>query len=50
MSAEEEERFEQSDICWICSKLIENSDEKQEIIVISVEIIELLHTGVVILT
>ena len=29
MSVEEEdERFEQSDICWICSKLIDLSDEK----------------------
>ena len=28
MSIEEEERFEQSNICWICSKLIENSDNK----------------------
>ena len=25
---EEEERFEQSNICWICSKLIDLSDEK----------------------
>ena len=28
MSAEEEERFEQSNICWICSKLIDVGDEK----------------------
>ena len=28
MSAEEEERFEQSNICWICSKLFEISDVK----------------------
>ena len=28
MSVEEEERFEQSNICWICSKLIDLSDKK----------------------
>ena len=28
MSAEENERFELTNICWICNKLIENSDEK----------------------
>ena len=28
MSAEENERFEMTNICWICSKLIENSDNK----------------------
>ena len=28
MSAEENERFELTDICWICSKLIENSEHK----------------------
>ena len=28
MSAEEEERFEQSNICWICGKLFEINDEK----------------------
>ena len=28
MSAEEEERYEQSNICWICGKLFEISDEK----------------------
>ena len=28
MSAEENERFELTNICWICSKLIENSDDK----------------------
>ena len=28
MSAEKEERFEQSNICWICTKLFEISDEK----------------------
>ena len=28
MSAEEEERIEQSNICWICVKLFEISDEK----------------------
>ena len=28
ISAEEEERFEQSNICWICSKLFEISYEK----------------------
>ena len=28
MSAEEEERFEQSNICWICKKLFEVSDGK----------------------
>ena len=27
MSAEEEERFEQNNICWICNKLIDG-DEK----------------------
>ena len=28
MSAEEEERFEQRNICWICGKLFEISDKK----------------------
>ena len=28
MSAEEEERFEQSNICWICNKLCDVSDDK----------------------
>ena len=28
MSAEENERFELTNICWICSKLIKNSDNK----------------------
>ena len=28
MSVEEEERFEQSHICCICSKLVDVSDEK----------------------
>ena len=28
MSAEENERFELTNICWICSKLLENSDNK----------------------
>ena len=28
MSAEENERFELTNICWICSKLIKNSDDK----------------------
>ena len=28
MSAEEEEQFEKSEICWICSKLIENDEVK----------------------
>ena len=27
-SAEENERFELTNICWICSKLIKNSDDK----------------------
>ena len=28
MSGEENERFELTNICWNCSKLIENSDDK----------------------
>ena len=28
MSVEEDERFEESNICWICNKLCEVSDEK----------------------
>ena len=28
MSAEENERFEMTNICWICDKLIENTDKK----------------------
>ena len=28
MSVEEEERFEQSNICWICNKITDLSDEK----------------------
>ena len=28
MSAEENERFELTNICWICDRLIENTDNK----------------------
>ena len=28
ISAEENERFEMTNICWICGKLIENTDNK----------------------
>ena len=28
MSAEEKERFEMTNICWICNGLIENTDNK----------------------
>ena len=28
MSAEEEERFKLTNICWMCGKLIKNSDNK----------------------
>ena len=28
MSAEENERFEMTNICWICDKLIENTVDK----------------------
>ena len=28
MSAEENERFELTNICWVCDKLIENTDNK----------------------
>ena len=28
MSVDEEEEFERSNICWICGKSIENSDNK----------------------
>ena len=48
MSAEEQEHFEKTEICWICDKLIEN-DKKSEIIVISLENIKELLIGVVIL-
>ena len=48
MSGEEEERFEQSNICWICSKLFEISDVKVRDH--CTENIEVLHIGVVMLT
>ena len=44
MSVDEEEEFEKSNICWICSKLIENGDK-----IISLENIEVLRIGVAIL-
>ena len=28
MSAEENERFKMANVCWICDKLIENTDNK----------------------
>ena len=28
MSAEENERFEMTNVCWICDKFIENTDKK----------------------
>ena len=33
MSEEEPHLFQQSNSCWICKKLIENDEEKLEIIV-----------------
>ena len=47
MTVDEEEEFERSNICWICGKIID--DNKVEIIVISLENIEELLIGVVIL-
>ena len=44
MSAEENERYELTNICWICSKLIENSET-----VISPKNREVQHIGIVIL-
>ena len=49
MPAEENEEFERSDICWICGKLIELSDNKVRDRFISLVNIEDLHIGVVIL-
>ena len=42
MTDEENEQFEQSNICWICGNLIENTDSKVKIIVISLENIEMM--------
>ena len=33
MTEEEEHLFQESNTCWICKKLIDNDDEKLEIIV-----------------
>ena len=44
MSAEENERYELTSSCWICSKLIENSET-----VISPKNREVQHIGIVIL-
>ena len=33
MTEEEEENFQSSNTCWICEKLIEDDNEKLEIIV-----------------
>ena len=41
MSAEEEERFQLSNICWICNKLFDVSDNKVRDI--SLENIEMQH-------
>ena len=47
MSAEEEERFQLSNICWICNKLFDVSDNKVRDI--SLENIEMQHIEVLML-
>ena len=52
MPVEEEEQFEKSEICWICSKIIDDNKVRSlpyKIIAISLENIEELLIGVVIL-
>ena len=52
MTADKNEEFERSNICWICGKLIGLDDNKLEIIAIQKKkvIIEAVHIGVVIST
>ena len=38
--SEEEKQFQSSNTCWICEKLIDNDDEKLEIIVTQLENLE----------
>ena len=47
MSEEEEHLFQQSNSCWICKKLIDNDEEKLEIIVTQLENLEVQLMGVV---
>ena len=47
MTKEEEHLFQQSNSCWICKKLIDNDEEKLEIIVTQLENLEVQLMGVV---
>ena len=47
MSEEEGHLFQQSNSCWICKKLIDNDEEKLEIIVTQLENLEVQLMGVV---
>ena len=47
MSEKEEHLFQQSNSCWICKKLIDNDEEKLEIIVTQLENLEVQLMGVV---
>ena len=47
MSEEEEHLFQQSNSCWICEKLIDNDEQKIEIIVTQLENLEVQLIGVV---
>ena len=44
---EEEHLFQQINNCWICKKIIDNEDEKLEIIVILLVSLEVLLIGIV---
>ena len=47
MTEEEEHLFQESNTCWICKKLIDNDDEKLEIIVTLLVNSEEQYIGVV---
>ena len=49
MSDEDKDRFQLSNICWTYNKLFNVEDDKDDIIIIQQENIEVQHTGVVIL-
>ena len=44
---EEEYLFQQINNCWICKKIIDNEDEKLEIIVVLLVSLEVLLIGIV---
>ena len=47
ITEEEEHLFQQINNCWICKKIIDNEDEKLEIIVILLVSLEVLLIGIV---